>query len=165
MEPIKNYEVNQAEEFWDILLPQRYLFSLQNRPIFRGQADSDWKLIPSILRGQDHPIYSTVLFRGSPEQSDQRIFVEIATLLTFAVFCDSAGLCIPSDSSDFRSNFLDPPRVMDTFIFHRKPWPSPEYYEIMALAQHHGLKTRPPSSFQATLRCEPRRTSAPGTCS
>jgi hypothetical protein len=142
LEPIKDYEVNEAEEFWEILSPQRYLFSPQNRPIFRGQADSDWKLIPSILRGQDHPAYSALIFRGSPEQSDQRIFVEIATLLTFAEYCDSAGLRIPSDSSDFRSNFLDPTKVMDTFIFHRKLWPSPEYYEIMAVAQHHGLKTR-----------------------
>ena len=117
LEPIKDYEVNEAEEFWEILSPQRYLFSPQNRPIFRGQADSDWKLIPSILRGQDHPAYSAVIFRGSPEQSDQRIFVEIATLLTFAEYCDSAGLRIPSDSSNFRSNFLDPTKVMDTFIF------------------------------------------------
>ena len=142
VELIKEYEVSEAEEFWEILSPQRYLFSPQNRPIFRGQADSEWKLLPSILRGKDHPIYSAMLFRRSPEQSDQRIFVEIATLRTFAEYCDSAGLRIPSDSSEFRSSYLDPTKVMDTFIFHRKLWPSPEYYEIMAVAQHHGLKTR-----------------------
>ncbi len=142
MNAIKEYDAREAEEFWEILSPQRYLFSPQNRPIFRGQADSNWKLLPSILRGQVHPIYSTMLFRRSPEQSDQRIFVEIATLLTFAEYCDSAGLRVPSDSSEFRSTHLNPTRAMDTFIFRRKLWPSPEYYEIMALAQHYGLKTR-----------------------
>lgn len=142
LKAIKTYDVREAEEFWEILSPQRYLFRPDNRPIFRGQADSDWKLLPSILRGQNHPIYSAVLFRGSPEQSDQRIFAELAYLLTFAEYCDSAGLRIPSDSSEFRKSYLDPPKMMDTFIFHRKFWPSPEYYEIMALAQHHGLKTR-----------------------
>ena len=142
LEPIKEYPVTAAEKFWELLSPQRYLFSPQNRPIFRGQADADWKLTPSILRGQDHPVYSAMLFRRSPKQSDHRIFVEVASLQTFAQYCDSAGLRIPSDSSDFRSRFLDPTKVMDTFIFQRKLWPSPEYYEIMALAQHHGLKTR-----------------------
>jgi hypothetical protein len=142
LKTIQEYDVSEAEEFWEILSPQRYLFSPGNRPIFRGQADSDWKLLPSILRGQNHPIYSAVLFRGTPEQSDQRIFVEIANLLTFAEYCDEAGLQIPSDSSEFRKNSLDPTKVMDTFIFHRELWPSPTYYEIMALAQHHGLKTR-----------------------
>jgi hypothetical protein len=139
--PIKEFEVTEAEEFWEMLSPQRYFFTPQNRPIFRGQANADWKLLPSILRDHDHPIYST-LFRGTPYLSDQRIFVEIATLRTFAEYCDSAGLRIQSDSSEFRSSYLDPIKVMDTFIFQRKLWPSPEYYEIMALAQHYGLKTR-----------------------
>jgi hypothetical protein len=142
LEQIREYEVTEAEEFWEILSPQRYIFSPQNRPIFRGQADSDWKLTPSILRGQDHPVYSAMLFRRFPEKGDGRIFVEIATLLTFAEYCDAAGLRIPSDSSEFRSNYLDPMKVMNAFISYQKLWPSPEYYEIMALAQHHGLKTR-----------------------
>jgi hypothetical protein len=140
--PTKKYVAATAEEFWDLLSPQRYLFSPRNRPIFRGQADASWKLTPSILRGKKHPIYAAVLFRGNPEQSDTRIFTEIDSLRTFAHYCDLTGLRIPTDSPDFRSNLLDPQRVMDTFIFHRKLWPSPEYFEIMALAQHHGLPTR-----------------------
>jgi hypothetical protein len=31
---------------------------------------------------------------------------------------------------------------MDSFIFHMRIWPSREYFEIMALAQHYGLPTR-----------------------
>ena len=140
--PVKDFKASTAEEFWEFLSPQRYLLSPRNRPIFRGQADARWKLTPSILRGKAHPIHSAVIFRGRPEESDTRIFVEIATLGTFAHYCDQTGLRIPGDSADFRTNFLDPQRVMDTFIFHRKLWPSPEYYEIMAVAQHHGLPTR-----------------------
>jgi hypothetical protein len=139
---IKEYAASTAEEFWDILSPQHYLFSPYERCIFRGQSDYGWDLKPSILRNQNHPIHSTVLFRSSPETSDSRIFAEIATLSTFASYCDSTGLRIPFDSTEFRTKFLDPTNVMDSFIFHRRLWPSPEYYELMALAQHHGLPTR-----------------------
>ncbi len=139
---LKEYTTKTAEEFWDALSPQRYLFSPNNRPIFRGQADATWKLTPSILRGKNHPVYSAMLFRSSPEQSDHRIFCEIDSLRTFANYCDATGLRIPFDSPEFRTNFLDPTKVMDSFIFHRKLWPSPEYHEIMALAQHHNLPTR-----------------------
>jgi hypothetical protein len=62
--------------------------------------------------------------------------------LTLESLPKSPGLRIPFDSTEFRTKFLDPTNVMDSFIFHRRLWPSPEYYELMALAQHHGLPTR-----------------------
>ena len=71
-----------------------------------------------------------------------RIFAEIVTLHTFASYCDSSGLRIRGDSEEFRRKHLDPARVMDEFILQRQIWPSFEYFEIMALAQHYGLPTR-----------------------
>jgi len=139
---IREYAASAAEELWEVLSPQRYLFGPHERPIFRGHSDSAWELRPLILRDRNHPIHSAVLFRSRPETSDARIFAEIATLSTFANYCDSTGLRIPFDSKEFRTNFLDPTKVMDSFIFHRRLWPSPEYYELMALAQHYGLPTR-----------------------
>jgi hypothetical protein len=140
-EPVTEYRASTAEEFWEVLSPQKYLFTANSRPIFRGQANEIWNLEPSILRNNDHHIYSSVLFRSSDE-SGTRIFVEISALDSFAKYCDSAGLQIPGDSEEFRREHLDPTKVMDSFTFHRKLWPSPEYFEIMALAQHHGLPTR-----------------------
>jgi hypothetical protein len=140
--PITEYRASTAEEFWEIISPQKYLFGPQDKPIFRGHADATWKLEPLVLRDTNHPIYSSPRFRSSAEQSDNRIFAEIYALHTFARYCDSAGLRIPGDSEEFRRTHLNPTKVMDSFILHREIWPSNKYFEIMALAQHFGLPTR-----------------------
>ncbi len=138
--PATEYRASTAEDFWEALSPQKYLFGPNSKPIFRGQRDAELPLEPSILRKENHPVYSS-LFRSSAEASENRIFAEICALHTFATYCDSAGLRIPGDGDELRKN-LDPTKVMDRFIFHRQLWPSREYFEIMALAQHYGLPTR-----------------------
>ncbi len=150
---VTEYQASTAEEFWEVLSPQKYLFGPLNEPIFRGQANEAWDLEPFILRKTKHPIYDFPLFRSSPEKSDERIFVEIHTLRTFAGYCDSTGLRIPGDSEEFRKRYLDPTRMLDSFVFkkrirpsdedsERQIWPSDKYFEIMALAQHFGLPSR-----------------------
>ena len=139
---IHEYPASTAEEFWEYISPQRYLFRPQSKPIFRGQRCETWHLEPSILRKKWHPVYSSVVFRSSPDISECRIFTEIAALDRFARYCDSSGLHIPGDSDEFRRKYLDPTKVMDDFISNRRTWPSEEYFQIMALAQHHGLPTR-----------------------
>jgi hypothetical protein len=131
-----------AEEFWEYLSPQRQLFTPNSRTIFRGQKCETLPLDPSILRKKNHPIYSSVVFRSRPDVSENRIFAEIAALAKFAHYCDSSGLHIPGDSREFRRKYLDPTKVMDEFIFQRQIWPSEEYFQIMALAQHYRLPTR-----------------------
>ena len=153
--PVTEYPATTAEEFWDILSPQKHLFRSPSRTIFRGQARSTWNLVPSILREKPcsasqpakpatktHPVYDFLPFRSKPEQSENLIFAEIYALRIFAEYCDSAGLRIPGDSEEFRRSFLDPTTKLDSFVFHRQIWPSHEYFEIMALAQHYGLPTR-----------------------
>lgn len=144
MDEIKTYRQETVEEFWETLSPQKYLFSPQNQPIFRGQGDASWKLLPSILRPNKHPVYSSVLFRSHPLISENRIFAEIASLDTFVQYCDSTGLRTPFDSTEFRQRYLlqGDRRFLDTFILGLKAWPSIEYYDLMALAQHYGLPTR-----------------------
>jgi hypothetical protein len=136
------YRASTAEEFWDILSPQKHLFRSPSRTIFRGQASDAWELEPSVLRGHTHPVHAFLLLKSKPEQSEHLIFAEIHALRIFAGYCDSAGLRIPGDSQEFRRSFLDPTTKLDDFIFHRQIWPSHEYFEIMALAQHYGLPTR-----------------------
>lgn len=139
---LNEYRASTAEEFWDILSPQKYLFGPHNKTIFRGQANDAWELEPSILRDEAHPVYAFLPFRSNREQSENLIFAEIHALRIFAGYCDSAGLRIPGDSGEFRRSFLDPTNKLDCFIFHRQIWPSHEYFEIMALAQHYSLPTR-----------------------
>lgn len=151
--PVIEYPASTAEEFWEVLSPQKYLFGPLNEPIFRGQAKEAWDLEPSILRKGKHPIYGFPGFRSSPETSDERIFVEIHALRTFARYCDSTGLRIPGDSEGFRKRYLDPTIMLDSFVLQKKVrpsdkdseryiWPSDTYFEIMALAQHYRLHTR-----------------------
>ena len=147
--PVKEYPASTAEEFWEVLSPQKYLFGPHEKPIFRGQArawdlgqEKAWDLEPSILRKGKHPVYAIPLLRSIPEASEVRILAEIIALHTFTGYCDSTGLRIPGDSEEFRTKYLDPTRVMDSFIFHRQIWPSHEYFNIMALAQHYGVPTR-----------------------
>jgi hypothetical protein len=141
-EDVTEYRASTADEFWEALSPQRYLFGPSSRPIFRGQKNSTFKLEPSILRKDNDHIYSSPTFGSRSNISENRIFVEIHILNRFARYCDSAGLRIPGDSQEFRRQYLHPPTMMDSFILHRKLWPSDEYFEIMALAQHYGLPTR-----------------------
>lgn len=142
--PIRKFPATSAEEFWDYLSPQKNLFGRASKPVFRGQQcgqeSAPWHLEPSILRAGKHPIYSSV-FGSSPDVSEHRIFAEIALLDSFANYCDSSGLAIPGDCPSLRKH-LDPTTVMDEFILHRQIWPSEEYFQIMALAQHHNLPTR-----------------------
>jgi hypothetical protein len=141
--PIVEYRASTAEEFWDILSPQKYLFAPESEPIFRGQLDAAWTLEPSILRGKNHPSYSIPKYRLTPENSLDQIYAEIDALKTFANFCDSSGLKIPGDSVRFRREYLNPNRARTPFLHSETPyWPSVEYFDIMALAQHHGLPTR-----------------------
>lgn len=140
--PITEYRASTAEEFWEILSPQRYLFGPSNRPIFRGQASSEFPLEPSILRKRNDYIYSSPIFRSTKDVSQNKIFSEIHVLNVFARYCDSAGLKIPGDSEEFRLKQLHPPKAIDSFVFHRNLWPSKKYFDIMALAQHYGLPTR-----------------------
>jgi hypothetical protein len=147
--PVTEYPASTAEEFWEVLSPQKYLFRPRDKPIFRGQArawdvgkEKAWDLEPSIFRERKHPVYAIFGMRASPEVSENQIFAEILTLQTFAGYCDSTGFPIPGDSEVFRTTHLDPTKVMDSFIFHRRIWPSREYFDIMALAQHYRLPTR-----------------------
>jgi hypothetical protein len=140
--PIIEYRASTAEEFWELLSPQKYLFTPESEPIFRGQSNAAWTLEPSILRGKNHPIYSRRnKNRPGPEDAYFQISSEIDALNTFASFCDSSGLKIPGDSLKFRREHLDSRNSITKFMYG-EPWPLVEYFEIMALAQHHGLPTR-----------------------
>jgi hypothetical protein len=133
------YEVpcETPEEFWEELSPLKLLDSQSSNIIYRGQRKAQWGLIPGVLR-PDIPFLKILLKRKSPNQ----IFFEKAILNQFTKRCDLLGLKIPNDSSELRE-ILDPQsRQTDKYYINPSAWPDERLFEIMALAQHHGLPTQ-----------------------
>src|SRR5215831_16169986 len=134
---------DSADAFWDALSPQRPLFGPADKLLYRGQADASWTLTPSIFRSPENR-------RGVPSNadgfvsSDSQVFKEWVYLKSFVSYCDSIGLRIPKDSAAFRDQFLNQnaPAGPGRAFKHTSVWPDPQLYELMALAQHHGLPTR-----------------------
>lgn len=97
--------------------------------LYRGQADHNWDLAPSILR------------RGMSSSADMQVMKEWAYIHTFVRHCDSIGLAIPNDSPAFREKYLTQNNLFrpGTGI---NDWPPAEMYPLLALAQHYRLPTR-----------------------
>jgi hypothetical protein len=120
-----------GNEFWDLLSPERSLFPRPSEIIYRGQANAAWQLTPRLFRDPDVVRYSTLPFQ----------LIEWMILDTFRKYCDSAGLRIPNDSLEFRSQHFDLNRTGRPLDFEPE-WPPEGLTEFMALAQHYGLPTR-----------------------
>lgn len=130
-------EYDNAAELWDALSPtQKIDKNCKDNIIFRGQGDAKWSLIPSALRNP--PSYLT---RRSSPSSDDIVASEIITLMSFVHHCDRVGVRIPGDSPAFRHSHVDI-NYQDQWLVSPSTWPNPEVFDLMALAQHHGVPTR-----------------------
>jgi hypothetical protein len=141
---IPEFRAESALEFWEFLSPHRYILWSGERLYFRGQSDSTWHLEPSIFRGNNHPIYSQPLTKSDTDRADYQIIAEIGALKTFADHCDSCGLQVPGITAKFKHEYLDDPHsiLSDIIVTRKSPWPPEEYYDLLSVAQHHGLPTR-----------------------
>ena len=98
--------------------------------IFRGQADSNWALTPSLFRSAKlHHI-------SSPQGLVER---EYENLIKFQKFCDRAGVQIPGDS--FSRRQLQSNIVKNFSTNHLKDFWHEDFIEIATFAQHFGLET------------------------
>ncbi|WP_455853929.1 FRG domain-containing protein [Pantoea endophytica] len=132
-------DFDSADALWDYLSPTRrsprgeYLDSY-----YRGHADTEWKLIPSVLRYpsvRDVSIF-TDGYRTPP------VAKEMKFLSDFARYCDKIGISIPNDSTTFRWKYLNPVFTVMSGANQEFTFPEPQLYEIMAMAQHHSVFTR-----------------------
>jgi FRG domain len=115
--------------------------------IYRGQRDADWHLQPSASRlgslrtfhqGAPIPIAHPMTVR---EVMD----AELKLIREFIVATDRAGLSVPEDSQQLRSNELNfhlQPLMNRVALNDSPEWPPTFLLSIFALAQHYGVPTR-----------------------
>jgi FRG domain len=123
---IETINTNTANEFFSLLSPEKPLFPLPSDLLYRGQANAEWNLVPSILRSAICTRYENRREQASKEWKYLERFVN---------YCDLSGLPIPNDS----------PRFRDLFLNETAPpvhWPPKEMFGLMALAQHYRVPTR-----------------------
>jgi FRG domain len=117
---------------------------IASRFIFRGQGNSEWKLVPSAFRGATILGYEnrkyTRVAAESPKYTWDQGNAEFVALMEFLNLADRVGLDIPTDHKWLRpSNQFN--NVVGQIIGTLE-WPPTELYEALALAQHHGVPTR-----------------------
>ena len=98
--------------------------------VFRGQADSDWGLAPSSLRGENRRL------------NKGQLYEEISSVYEFARMADRSGLLIPGGAATVLDIMSDDCNIGPRRIRELKEFPRKETLELFALAQHHGVPTR-----------------------
>lgn len=148
----ENFRSSQVSEFlnalsgdnerWENPYPQ-HLKIRQTGWIFRGHADSRWKLIPSALRTGTILEFIPPVKQALLSNNKEQISAEYRLIEKFRQFLDQQGLPIPEDSQLFRVTRIKKviPHIKNIFK-GIKPWPPDKYLSLMALAQHHRIPTR-----------------------
>lgn len=129
--------LENLDEFIELIRPDKknineYLENANGKLIYRGQADSNWELEPSLYRNISK---ETIL----SDSYDGICFMHWVTLKSFVDGCDLSSVVVPFDSFEFRSEFLS--EFDDTVVFDTKIWPNQKLYELLAYAQHYGVWT------------------------
>lgn len=129
--PFAEFLINSFDDF-----ESRYLTIQQNRnlkdAVYRGQTSSDWGLIPPIFRDASNT--SSISFdwiknKISEEYQNVRYFVQQA---------DEIGFDLPGEIFQILNL-----KNLDAFGFSNwYPMFANKNIELIALAQHHGAKTR-----------------------
>jgi len=131
-------ECETGEEFIESIRPDNkklWVSNLNNRWGFRGQPDCNYRLIPKAFRSNiklpTGPFYIT-----PPEEPSKQGAAETNTIRKFVEYALKNGLEIPDETYDFIFPNYQHPKIP------YEDWPQPEYLNILALAQHHGIPTR-----------------------
>lgn len=131
----KHFET--ATELWEALGATKKLAEGNCDFIYRGQANSEWPLLPSIYR--ESTINRLKGVTGNEIENHWQVIKELYLLKGFVENCDQIGLSIANDSIEFRKKHLE---IQDKYTLEPDLWPDEKLFELMALAQHHGVPTR-----------------------
>lgn len=136
---ISEREFEKADELWSHLSNVDASVNPNLEVIYRGHANADWNLVPSILRGEAATLLASLV--EHPMTCEAQAWMEFEMLLSFVTGCDEAGVRLPSDSVQFRQRFLTD-RSFAKYNQSPNSWPGNDYLEMMAMARLHGLPTR-----------------------
>jgi hypothetical protein len=127
-----------ARELLDFVSPLNPIWDA-GQHIFRGQPSDEYKLTPSICRrGEGSFAYGSARRTFSFTVSGQ-VYYELEVLNRFLAGCDRSGLVVPGYTKEIKRQFA---HERGRFLSASRPWPQPEMYEIMAVAQHYEVPTR-----------------------
>ncbi|MEE4127052.1 FRG domain-containing protein [Pseudomonas viridiflava] len=127
-----------ARQLLDYVSPLNPIWD-RGQYIFRGQASDGHKLTPSVCRRGAGSFADGSVARMFDGSTDGQVKFEIDVLKRFLAGCDRSGLVVPGYSVTIKRRLSDEPH---TFLSAHSPWPQPELYEILAVAQHYGIPTR-----------------------
>lgn len=130
MSTYKTHHFESAKSFWDQLRPEEILKLLGHvsYPVYRGQGDSTWQLTPNSTRNFKN--------KSVVQQTQD----EVILILKFIDNCNNIGIQVPSLTPAIYQKLID--LMSFTKFEDQSKWPSPEFYEILAFAQHYGVSTR-----------------------
>ena len=147
---IKSLHYDNADSFITAISHKGELYELfDNRFIFRGHSTDKYELLPSALRG--YLAFDDSRIFGPQYEKDKDLYCYLATtesvqvkveyklLQDFFNTCDKNGLYVPHIES-LRNSFY--PGVDGEILLMKGKWLPKRYWELAALAQHHGVKTR-----------------------
>ncbi len=147
---IKTIHYENADDFIKAISYQGELYNLFDEHfIFRGHSTDKYELIPSSLRG--YMAFDNISHGELASEDEVNRLVYLATtelgqileefrlLENFYRACDACGLYIP-DIESLRNSFI--PGIDVESLLLKSEWIPKKYWELAALAQHHGVKTR-----------------------
>ncbi len=136
------HTANSAKGFLDYLLPSadHWKSARRGELAYRGQAWSEWLLVPKAFRSSMMRMNASDLPAGQPTRVLSQAIAEFDEVQQFVKAADAAGLEVTESGRRFLMQ-EGPERILgDSNWEHR--WPTENLLEILALAQHHGVPTR-----------------------
>ena len=130
---VPEFDFSKTDEFWRAIEHEAIGRTQPDpAPLFRGVWNADFELIPSSRRkdGMDWLDGLGKEYRGNSE---------LGALSEFYIKANETGLALPSVPSAIHQDLVNAfdQDKMNASAF----WPNNEVLEILAIAQHHGLKT------------------------
>ncbi len=124
---------SSADEFYDHLIKRQTTDpDEEGRLLFRGHKDASYKLIPSALRPDAKLWFENFKsFKGSKE---------LMALIQFYRRATELGLDLPRVPSRVHRSLMEADETSDVCL--GLDFPSEDLRELLALAQHYGMKTR-----------------------